>query len=151
MRAYEAMALTNPLHPDVFPSARQMEAEVVAMTASFLGGGRAGPCRTVCGAMTSGGTESILSAVKASRDFMFSRRPATRDAPEMVLADSAHPAYLKAASYFKIRGEPLPGLGSATRRINARRCVLVPDVHTVVLVCSGDSARGPKDLPPARV
>ncbi len=31
---------TNPMHSDVFPSVRQMEAEVVAMTASILGGER---------------------------------------------------------------------------------------------------------------
>lgn len=33
---------------------RQMEAEVVAMTAAMLGGGDNGPCPTVCGSMTSG-------------------------------------------------------------------------------------------------
>ena len=37
--AYAAFAHTNPLHPDVFPSVRRMEAEVVAMTAAMLGGG----------------------------------------------------------------------------------------------------------------
>jgi sphinganine-1-phosphate aldolase len=39
--AYCLFAHTNPLHADVFPSVRRMEAEVVAMTASLLGGGRA--------------------------------------------------------------------------------------------------------------
>jgi sphinganine-1-phosphate aldolase len=51
--------------------------------------------------MTSGGTESILSAVKASRDYMCTRRGIT--APEMVIAESAHAAFFKAAEYFKIR------------------------------------------------
>ncbi len=55
----------------------------------------------VCGAMTSGGTESILSAVKASRDYMCVRRGITE--PEMVIAESAHAAFFKAAEYFKIR------------------------------------------------
>lgn len=73
------------------------------MTASFLGGGPDGACPTVCGAMTGGGTESILSAMKASRDFMAAKRGVTE--PEMVVAESAHPAYFKAASYFKIKGE----------------------------------------------
>jgi glutamate/tyrosine decarboxylase-like PLP-dependent enzyme len=55
----------------------------------------------VCGAMTSGGTESILSAVKASRDYMCARRGITE--PEMVIAESAHAAFFKAAEYFRIR------------------------------------------------
>jgi sphinganine-1-phosphate aldolase len=36
--AYTLFSHTNPLHADVFPSVRRMEAEVVAMTASMLGG-----------------------------------------------------------------------------------------------------------------
>jgi sphinganine-1-phosphate aldolase len=55
----------------------------------------------VCGAMTSGGSESILSAMKSSRDFMRARRGI--DEPEMIVAVSAHAAYWKAAEYFKIR------------------------------------------------
>jgi len=35
---YTMFSHTNPMHSDVFPSVRQMEAEVVAMTASMLGG-----------------------------------------------------------------------------------------------------------------
>lgn len=97
---YKRFTLTNPLHADVFPSVRKMEAEVVAMTASLLGGGPAGDCN-VCGSMTSGGTESILTAVKAMRDAMAARRKITE--PEMVVGVSAHPAFIKAAEYFKIR------------------------------------------------
>lgn len=51
--------------------------------------------------MTSGGTESILSAVKASRDYMCARRGITE--PEVVIAESAHAAFFKAAEYFRIR------------------------------------------------
>jgi len=36
--AYKLFSHTNPLHGDIFPSVRRMEAEVVAMTASMLGG-----------------------------------------------------------------------------------------------------------------
>lgn len=39
---YGMFSLTNPMHSDVFPSVRRMEGEVVAMTASILGGGRGG-------------------------------------------------------------------------------------------------------------
>jgi len=37
-RAYTTFTHTNPLHGDVFPSVRRMEAEVIAMVASELGG-----------------------------------------------------------------------------------------------------------------
>lgn len=56
--------------------------------------------------MTSGGTESILTAVKASRDYMAATRGITQ--PEMVVAVSAHAAFIKAAEYFKIRLIRLP-------------------------------------------
>jgi hypothetical protein len=51
--------------------------------------------------MTSGGTESILTAVKASRDYMRAKRGIRE--PEMIIANSAHAAFFKAAEFFKIR------------------------------------------------
>ena len=35
---YSSFCMTNPLHADAFPSVTRMEAEVVSMTASLLGG-----------------------------------------------------------------------------------------------------------------
>lgn len=55
----------------------------------------------MCGAMTSGGTESILTAVKASRDYM--RYKFGIKHPEMVMCTSAHAAFYKAAVYFGIK------------------------------------------------
>lgn len=51
--------------------------------------------------MTSGGTESILTAVKASRDYMKAKKGIRR--PEMIIGASAHAAFYKAAEYFNIR------------------------------------------------
>jgi sphinganine-1-phosphate aldolase len=51
--------------------------------------------------MTSGGSESILSAMKASRDYMRAQRGI--DEAEMIVAVSAHAAYWKAAEYFRIK------------------------------------------------
>lgn len=96
---YKLHALTNPLHPDVFPSVRQMEAEVIAICAKLLNPNNI--AKNVCGAMTGGGTESILSAVKASRDYMRNTKGITQ--PEMIICQSAHPAYYKAAEYFNIK------------------------------------------------
>eukprot|EP00879_Flechtneria_rotunda_P016083 GHRR01016824.1.p1 GENE.GHRR01016824.1~~GHRR01016824.1.p1 ORF type:complete len:524 (+),score=169.46 GHRR01016824.1:2119-3690(+) len=98
---YSLFSWTNPLHADIFPSVRQMEAEVIAMTAAMLHGGPGTTAPDVCGAMTSGGTESILLAVKAARDYMADIRGIT--APEMVIGLSAHAAYYKAAEYFNVK------------------------------------------------
>ncbi|TGZ69204.1 hypothetical protein CRM22_003872 [Opisthorchis felineus] len=62
-RVFKEFIWTNPLHPDLFPDVRRMEAEVVRMCLSmFHGDGDA------CGTMTSGGTESIMLACLAYRE-----------------------------------------------------------------------------------
>jgi sphinganine-1-phosphate aldolase len=62
--AYKLYALSNPLHTDVFPSVVRMEAEIVRMTTTLFAGDA-----DACGLLTSGGTESILLAMKCYRDF----------------------------------------------------------------------------------
>lgn len=41
---YTSFSHTNPMHADVFPSIRQMELEVLAMTASMVGGEHSAGC-----------------------------------------------------------------------------------------------------------
>jgi glutamate/tyrosine decarboxylase-like PLP-dependent enzyme len=85
----------NALNPFRFPSLREMEVEVVEMTASLLHAPEsAGGC------MTSGGTESIIMAVKAARERARAERDVTE--PNMVIPVTAHPAFAKAASYLGI-------------------------------------------------
>jgi sphinganine-1-phosphate aldolase len=86
----------NALNPMAFPSLRRFESEVVSMTASLLGDEQA------VGSMTSGGTESILMAVKTARDWARKERPAVRE-PEMLVPESVHPAFEKAGHYFGVR------------------------------------------------
>ncbi|KAK3035869.1 hypothetical protein RJ639_033006 [Escallonia herrerae] len=99
--ACSMFAHTNPLHLDVFQSIVRFEAEVVAMTAALLGSKEKSSGGQICGNMTSGGTESILLAVKSSRDYMKAKKGITR--PEMIIPESAHSAYDKAAQYFNIK------------------------------------------------
>ena len=97
-RVYALESQSNPLHSDLFPSITKFEAEIVSMIAGFLGS-EAAP--GVCGTVTSGGTESILLAMKTYRDR--ARRLRSIKKPEIVLAPTAHAAFDKAADYFGIR------------------------------------------------
>jgi glutamate/tyrosine decarboxylase-like PLP-dependent enzyme len=99
---YQLYSLTNPLHPDVWPSVNQLEAEVCAMTASLLNGGNT----NVCGCVSSGGTESIFLAVKAHWQF-FGRRRGIRH-PEVVSCQTAHAGLDKACEVLGIRNVRTP-------------------------------------------
>lgn len=63
LAAISRYALSNPLHPSVFPAVRKMEAEIVAMCLRMY------HCPEGAGTTTSGGTESIVMAVKTYRDW----------------------------------------------------------------------------------
>ncbi|MEO8456632.1 MAG: aspartate aminotransferase family protein [Chloroflexota bacterium] len=93
--AYSAAIYTNGLGPGAFKSLRKFESEVIAMTAGLLDE------VTACGNMTSGGTESILMAVKTARDYAKAERGITE--PEMVLPITAHPAFDKSAQYLGVK------------------------------------------------
>ena len=92
---YALQSQSNPLHLDLWPSGMKFESEIVAMTADMLGA-RAAKMHgdEIVGTVTSGGTESIIMAMKAYRD------RAGVSAPQMVIPDSAHVAFDKAAAYF---------------------------------------------------
>lgn len=74
--AYGKFTVANPIHPDVFPGVRKMEAEVVAMVLSLF---NAPP--GAAGVSTSGGTESILMACLSARQKAYVERGVTE--PEM--------------------------------------------------------------------
>ncbi|CAL5398361.1 unnamed protein product [Camellia sinensis] len=130
--ACSMFAHTNPLHTDVFQSVARYEAEVVAMTAALLGGKEKASGGQICGNMTSGGTESILLAVKSSRDFMKAKRGITM--PEMIIPESAHSAYDKAAQYFKIKLRRVPVNNEFLADVRAiKRCI---NRNTILIVGS---------------
>lgn len=100
---YALQSQSNPLHADVWPSGVKFEAEVVAMTAAMLGAATAKAAGDeVVGTTTSGGTESIIMAMKAYRDRSGMKRP------EMVLPTSAHVAFDKAAQYLGFKQVRVP-------------------------------------------
>jgi sphinganine-1-phosphate aldolase len=87
----------NALSPFAFPSLKKFESEVISMTIDLLGGNR-----RACGSMTSGGTESILLAVKTYRDWARDKIPEIKE-PEMLLPGSGHPSFEKAGKYFDVK------------------------------------------------
>ncbi len=123
-RAYLEFFSENALNPATFPSLRRFEAEVVAMGADLLGDPHA------VGNMTSGGTESLLLAVKTARDWAEATRGITD--PEMVLPVTAHPALLKAAHYFKVRPVITPVRGDFRADVDAVADAIGPDTVLVV-------------------
>jgi glutamate/tyrosine decarboxylase-like PLP-dependent enzyme len=91
--AYMAFFTENALGARrAFPSLREMEEEVVAMALDLFG-----TTEGATGRITSGGTESILLAVKAARDTERARRAKPAHRGNLVLAETAHPAFDKAA------------------------------------------------------
>jgi sphinganine-1-phosphate aldolase len=99
-QVYALFSQGNPLHADLWPSVTKFEAEVVAMTSAMLSGGT-GAAPDACGTVTSGGTESILLAMRTYRDVARATRGITE--PEIVLPVTAHAAFDKAAQYFGLR------------------------------------------------
>lgn len=118
----------NGLSPAAFPSLRKFEAEVVAMVLDLLGAAGEG-----AGTMTSGGTESILLAMKAYRDHARVTRPDVK-VPEILVPESAHPAFLKAAQYFDLKVVPVPLAGDWRADVDALRAALGP--QTICAVAS---------------
>lgn len=76
--AYQHYCVSNPLHPSVFPAVRKMEAEIVSMCLRLYNNPNG------AGTMTSGGTESIIMAVKTYRDWARATKGITE--PEMYVS-----------------------------------------------------------------
>jgi len=76
-KAYTMFFSENGLNPMAFPSLKKFENEVISMAADMLGGDS-----NIAGNMTTGGTESILMAVKTYRQRAREKQP-TIKAPEI--------------------------------------------------------------------
>jgi len=123
-QAYSMYSMSNPLHPDIWPSVRKYEVEIIRMTADMLNGDE-----TIVGTVTSGGTESILMAVKTYRDkFQFSH-------PEMVIPITAHAAFDKAAAYFGIKAIHIP-VDPKTMQVDVKAVERAITKNTIMLVGS---------------
>ena len=115
----------NALNMTAFPSLAGFQADVVRWTAGLLHG----PPGTA-GFVTSGGTESIQCAVLAARERARAERGVT--APEIVLAESAHAAFHKAAHMFDMRVVTTPVGDDWTADVDAMTDAVGPATALVV-------------------
>src|SRR6516164_6562647 len=97
--AQSLFSAENGLNVLAFPSIGVMQHDIVCNTATLLGADDPAAGGAVEGYLTSGGTESLLQAVKTARDVGRARGIAR---PGVVAAESAHAAFTKAADYFDV-------------------------------------------------
>lgn len=126
----------NTIQFDLCPSMFKMESEIIAMTADMLHANAAAEHDSkdrVCGTVTSGGTESILMAMKAYRDQALQEKGI--GSPEIIMPHTAHPAFDKAGQYFGIRMRHIP-VSEPDFRVNPENVEAAINENTVAIVGS---------------
>ncbi|MFX1456539.1 MAG: pyridoxal phosphate-dependent decarboxylase family protein [Promethearchaeota archaeon] len=138
-KAYTMFFSKNALSPIAFPSLKKFETEVISMAVDLFGGDK-----RCCGSMTSGGTESLLMAIKTYRDWARDKFPDIKE-PEMVLPSSAHPSFDKGADYFGVKAVKIPvDKNTHQADVNAMKNALTD--NTILIVGSAcDFPRGVVD------
>ena len=134
-QALAMYASTNGLNADAFPSLKKFQSEVVQMVSAWVHGGD-----QAAGFMTSGGTESILLAVKGARER--GRREKGITTPNVVLPTSAHAAFEKACYYFGLESRRITVDAEWRADVTAMSAAI--DSNTVLLV--GSSPQYPQGV-----
>jgi sphinganine-1-phosphate aldolase len=142
-RVYGLFSHVNLLQRDMCPSGTKFEAEIISMTANLLNGAAVRALDAegeVVGAVTSGGSESIMLPMLVYRERGKAERGIT--APEMVVPSTAHPAFDKGAHYFGIKLIRVPVGTDFLADVDAMRAAITP--NTVAI--AGASANYPHGL-----
>ena len=95
-KSYSKFIHENAFDPQLFKSILSMEKEVVEQISDLVS-----PETKLYGSLTSGGTESIFLSLLSARDW--SKEKKGIDNPEVILSSTAHPAFLKALRFLKIK------------------------------------------------
>lgn len=127
----------NVLQRDMYPSATRFEGEIIAMAKDlFHGGDVAGD--TVCGVLTSGGTESLMNPLLVYREWGQARGI---ERPNVVMPTTAHPGLMKGCHYFGLEMRRIPVDAGFVADVPAMAAAV--DADTVALVGSaGDYGHG---------
>ena len=130
--AYLAYLNENGPDPSVFPSMLKVETDVVRAVIHLLRGDL-----NAVGHLTSGGTESIMLAVKTARDKARAEHPEIAQ-PEMILPKTAHAPFHKAAHYLSVR-PVIVDIDPQTFKVRAEDMRAAITQNTVLLVASAPS------------
>lgn len=130
--AYARFLFQNALDPTAFPSALHMENDLVAILAEHLRGDEG-----TVGTFTSGGTESIMLALKAARDHARATKPGIA-VPEVVMPTTAHAAFHKAAAYLGLK-IVLTDVDPTTFKADVEATARAIGPNTILLVGSAPS------------
>jgi sphinganine-1-phosphate aldolase len=130
--AYLAYLNENGLDPSVFPSLLKVETDVVRAVINLLHGDS-----NAVGHLTSGGTESIILAVKTARDKARTEHPEITQ-PEMVLPKTAHAAFHKAAHYLSVK-PVVVDIDPQTFKVRAEEMRAAITANTILLIASAPS------------
>ncbi|MBK9740293.1 MAG: aspartate aminotransferase family protein [Actinobacteria bacterium] len=127
---FEEFAHVNVLQRDMYPSATKFEAEIIAMVADMLHGEAAGS--DVCGVVTSGGSESLITALYTYREQAAKERGVTR--PNVVIPTTAHVALDKGAHWLGIEMRHAPITDAYVVDVSAMADLI--DENTIAIVGS---------------
>lgn len=129
---FSVFSHANVLQRDMYPSATKFEGEIIAMTSNLLHG-------TGIGVVTSGGSESLITALYSYREQAAAERGVTR--PNVVLPTTAHVALQKGAHWMGIEVRRAPLTDAYTADVDAMAGLI--DDQTIALVGSaGDYGHG---------
>jgi glutamate/tyrosine decarboxylase-like PLP-dependent enzyme len=135
-KVFSLFSHENTLQFDLCPSMFKMESEIISMTAAMLNADAVkahNPQDQVCGTVTSGGTESILMAMKAYRDW--ARVDKGIAEPEIIMPHTAHPAFDKAGKYFGLKMVHIP-VSAPDFRVDPRAVEAQINANTAAIVGS---------------
>lgn len=130
--AYLSFLTENGLDPTVFPSMLKLETDVVRAVINLLRGDA-----NAVGHLTTGGTESIMLAVKTARDKARAEKPHITQ-PEMVLPKTAHAAFHKAAHYLSVK-PVVVDIDPQTFKVHPEAMRAAITENTILLVASAPS------------
>jgi glutamate/tyrosine decarboxylase-like PLP-dependent enzyme len=125
--AYRRFSGDNGLNTHAFPSLQRIQNEVVGIVADWFQGGT-----EAAGFLTSGGTESLLLAVKGARER--GRKERGIASPNIVMPTSAHAALEKGCYYFGVESRRVPV--GANWRADVEAMAAAIDDNTVMVVGS---------------
>ena len=136
-QVFEEFAHANVLQRDMYPSATKFESEIIAMTLNMLHG--TGPESDACGVITSGGSESLITALYTYREQASRERGVTK--PNVVIPTTAHVALDKGAHWLGIEVRHAPLTDAFVVDLAAMDALI--DENTIALVGSaGNYAHG---------